>query len=121
MRIFGDMEGPVWREDSIVVSTRTKKFKEASITCGGIETTKVGMHYDVIIGDDYNSPDNIKTEEGCQKVIDHFRYNLNILEPDGTYVIIGTRYSENDLIGWVLREVLNLPKLSEGKIDFQGD
>lgn len=115
--IFGDLEGPVWQEGSIVLKSRTKKYKEPSITCGAISTTRVGMHYSTILGDDYNSRANSRTPEAAQAVVDHFKYNLNILEPDGEYVIIGTRYSEDDLIGWVLREVLNQKRLSEGVFD----
>lgn len=118
MRVFGDLEGPVWQEGSIVVASRTKKYKEPTITCGGVATTRVGMHYSTIIGDDYNSRENSKTKELAQGVIDHFRYNLNILEPDGEYVIIGTRYSEDDLLGFILREVLGKKRLSEGKLDY---
>lgn len=116
MDVFGNLEGDVWQEQSIVVSTRTKTYKEPTITCGGIGTTRVGMHYSTIIGDDYNSRENSKSREHAQKVVDHFRYNLNILEPTGEYVIIGTRYSENDLIGFILRDVLGLKDISEGKI-----
>lgn len=115
MSVYGPIQGDVWRDDSITLSTRTKTLKEASITCGGVETVKVGQHYDLIISDDLNSPTNSDTKDKAQKVIDHYRYNLNILEPDGEYVIIGTRYSENDLIGWILREQLGLKDLSEGK------
>lgn len=113
--LFGDLEGAVWQEGSIVLSSRTKKYKEPSITCGSITTTRVGMHYSTIIGDDYNSRENSKSPELAQKVVDHYRYNLNILEPDGEYVIIGTRYSENDLIGFILRDLLGQKELAEGK------
>lgn len=114
--VYGPIAGELWREDSVSFTTRSKTLKEASITCGGVGTTKVGQHYDLIIGDDYNSPSNSDTKDKAQKVIDHYRYNLNILEPGGEYVIIGTRYSENDLIGWILREMLKLNDLSEGKV-----
>lgn len=116
MSVYGAISGELWREDSVTFTTRRKTLKEASITCGGVGTTKVGQHYDLIIGDDYNSPSNSDTKEKAQKVIDHYRYNLNILEPGGECVIIGTRYSENDLIGWMLREILGLKELSEGKM-----
>lgn len=116
IELFGEFYTPtVWREDAILIKQRSANYKEPSISCGGIGTTKVGQHYSTIIGDDYNSPDNTASHERAKKVIDHYRYNLNILEPDGEYVIIGTRYSENDLIGWVLREILNEPGLAEGK------
>lgn len=114
--IFGDRTGPKWDEGEIVLSTRKRNRKEASITVGGIGTTKVGQHYDKIIGDDYNSVQNSDTPEKCQKVIDHFKYNLNILNPDGEYLIIGTRYAELDVIGFLLSTVLEEKYLSEGKM-----
>jgi len=70
--------------------------------------------HNCIIGDDYNSKNNSNTKEKCLKIIDHYKYNLNILDTTGTYVIIGTRYSENDLIGWILRDQLEEIELSEG-------
>lgn len=117
INVFGDLEGPLWQDGAITINGRTKKLKEASITCGGVATTKVGQHYDIIIGDDYNSRENTRTPELAQGPIDHFKYNLNILEPDGEYVIIGTRYSDSDVIGFILRDVLGKTKLAEGKLD----
>jgi len=52
---FGEKAGTKWDEGEIILNTRTRNRKEASITVGGIGTTKVGQHYDLIIGDDYNS------------------------------------------------------------------
>lgn len=100
--IFGNWKTNVWNESELVISRRTKKLKEASITVGGVGTTKVGQHYDVIIGDDYNSPSNTNSHENAKKVVQHYRYNLSILEPDGIYAIVGTRYAANDLIGHIL-------------------
>lgn len=114
--IFGNLIGPKWDEGEIIISSRTKNRKEASITVGGIETTKVGQHYDLIIGDDYNSAQNSDSPEKCQKVIDHFKYNLNILNPGGEYLLIGTRYAELDVIGFLLSNVLDEKFLAEGKM-----
>lgn len=116
IKVFGDRAGSRWTESEIVVSHRTENIKEASITVGGIGTTKVGQHYDLIIGDDYNSNKNSDTTDKCQKVIDHVRYNLNILNPGGEYVFIGTRYAERDVIGWLLKDILNEPHLADGKM-----
>ena len=73
MRIFGERMGKKWGESEVTVATRKRNRKEASITVGGVGTVKVGQHYDIIIGDDYNSPSNSDTPEKCQKVIDHVR------------------------------------------------
>ena len=114
--VFGDRVGLKWGENEIVVSHRIKNVKEASATAGGYGTQKTGQHFDLIIGDDYNSNKNSDTTEKCQKVIDHVRYNLNILNPGGEYVFVGTRYSERDVIGWLLKEVLDEPHLADGKM-----
>lgn len=114
---FGDLIGVKWDEGEIILRTRTANRKEASITAGGIGTTRIGQHYDLIIGDDYNSPQNSETPEKCQKVIDHVRYNLNILNPGGEYLLIGTRYAERDVIGFFLNDILGEKKLAEGKLE----
>lgn len=105
--IFGDWQGEAWTEGEITVSTRQKPYKEASITCGGIETVKVGQHYSTIIGDDYNSGNNSLSAEGRAKVIRHYQLNQSILDPGGKYIIIGTRYSVGDLIGFILENEIN--------------
>jgi len=108
--LFGEFKSEDnWNQTSITIKQRTKAYKEASITCGGVGTTKVGQHFTIIIGDDYNSPKNSDTQEGQEKIIRHYRYNLSILDPDGTYVVIGTRYAEYDLPGHILGKELNLP------------
>jgi hypothetical protein len=111
--IFGEFRGSTWNEDEILIKQRTVVKKEASITVGGIGTTKVGQHYDVIIGDDYNSPKNSNTPDNAAKVVDHYKYNTSILEPTGTYVIIGTRYSSSDCIGHILANELGIESGNE--------
>lgn len=116
-RFFGPQVGAKWDEGEIILRSRTRNIKEASITVGGLGTTKIGQHYQLIIGDDYNSPQNSESVEKCQKVIDHVRYNLNILNPGGEYLFIGTRYAERDVIGFFLSDVLGEKKLAEGKLE----
>lgn len=106
---FGDFKtNEDWTQSSITIKQRTKPYKESSITCGGVGTTKVGQHYSIIIGDDYNSPANSDTSEGLAKVIRHYRFNQSILDPDGTMVIVGTRYASRDCIGFIMEEELGL-------------
>lgn len=100
--LFGNLEGEVWTQSELIINKRTKRIKEASVSAGGIGTTKVGQHFDVIICDDLNSPNNSNSIDNANKVIDHYKYNISILEPDGTYVVIGTRYASNDVIGHIL-------------------
>lgn len=108
--LFGDFKTDEdWTQSSITIKQRNRALKESSITCGGVGTVKVGQHYDIIIGDDYNSNKNSETIEGLQKVIRHYRYNQSILEPEGTYILVGTRYANEDCIGYVLNTELGLP------------
>lgn len=106
--VFGNWKSDIWNEGEILIKPRTRNLKEASITCGAIGTIKVGQHYDVIIGDDYSSPKNTASPEQRKKVIDHYQYNQSILEPGGIYALIGTRYHEEDIIGWVMKNELGL-------------
>lgn len=99
---FGQFKSDNWSEGEITISQRVIPKKEASITCGGIGTVKVGQHYDVIIMDDLNSQNNSQTVEGRAKVVQHYRMNQAILDPGGTIVVIGTRYATDDIIGHIL-------------------
>lgn len=99
---------PGWRllldnQDEITINQRTRILKEPTVTASGIGAGKTGQHYDLIIADDLNSPQNSLKPELAEKVIDHYRYYTSILEPGGAIVVIGTRYSELDLIGHILR------------------
>lgn len=107
IELFGDWRGPVWSEGEIVIAPRTATLKDPSISCGGVETIKVGAHFDYIIHDDLNSNKNSATQEGRKKVIEHYQLNTSILEPNGTMVIIGTRYSMADVIQHVLDNEIN--------------
>lgn len=86
-----------WREDTITVPQRKKNLKEPTVSCAGVEVVKVGMHYDLIIMDDLVSDKNTTTKEQMDKVKDFYRLALSLLEPDGQIIVIGTRWSFNDL------------------------
>lgn len=106
--LFGDYRSDtVWNEGEIIISKRTKIFKEASITASGIGSERTSQHFSTIIADDLNSPSNSATPEGRQKVIDHWRYNTSLLEPNGTMILVGTRYASNDAIGYCLENEID--------------
>lgn len=108
--IFGDFVGPTWAEGEIIVKQRTKSLKEATIVCSGIEKILVGQHFDAVIFDDVNSNKNSATEEGRQKVIDHYKMTMAILDPGGKVVVIGTRYSSSDLIQHIIDNEIGYDK-----------
>lgn len=106
--VFGDFRGSVWGEGELTIAQRTHPYKEASVTAGGVNTVKVGQHYSVIISDDLNSGNNSGTPEMRAKVLNHYRLNDAILDPGGTYVVIGTRYADDDVIGNILKNEIGI-------------
>ena len=110
-----------WNENEITINQRSIPRKEASITAAGIGTEKTGQHYDIIICDDLNGPQNSNTQEGRQRVVDHYKYLQAILEPTGTMVVVGTRYADDDIIGWILKNEVNSPKENLGKTIMLGE
>jgi hypothetical protein len=108
IEMWGDWEGDIWTEKEITISRRTKIRKESNIVCSGLGAIKTSQHYDLIISDDLSSQKNTLNPEVAKKTIDHFRLYTSLLDPGGEIVVIGTRYSENDLIGFILRELLGL-------------
>lgn len=107
IELFGEPQGAgVWNEGELLISQRTIIKKEASVFASGIGAERTGVHVDVLIGDDLCSPSNMNTQENRDKVYDHYRYYTSILDPGGTIVLVGTRYSTDDLYQRVLeREV----------------
>lgn len=108
---FGDWMGEPWNEGEAAVKVRTKIFKEASITASGIGAEKTGQHYRIAIADDLNSPNNSHTEEGREKVVQHYRYLTSILEPDGILAVVATRYHMLDIPGFCLRNEIEMEKI----------
>lgn len=113
---FGKFKGPHWNDSALTIWQRNRTYKEPSIKAGGIGTTLVGAHYKCIVFDDINSQDNTATPELAIKAIEYYRHMQAILEPDGTIVVVGTRYSQLDLVQFILDKEVNIDP-REGLID----
>ena len=94
-----------WADGEFTISARKRQRKEPTFSAGGIGTTKTGMHYDLIIGDDMVSENNITNKEQIDKVIDHYKLALSLLDPGSPLIIIGTRwdYMTCTSIFWITR------------------
>lgn len=93
-----------WSTEQIVLACRRRKRKEPSIDCAGIDTTKNGMHYDLVIMDDIHSEKNTKTSEQLEQVKEHYKLVYSLLEPSHPAVIVGTRWDYNDLYQMIIDE-----------------
>lgn len=104
-QLFGTFNGPTstWTRDKITVSQRTKATgKEPSISTAGLETVLTGRHYDRIVLDDLVNRENITTKEQIEKVVKRYRDCLDLLDPGGELVIVGTRWASTDLYGQIM-------------------
>ena len=101
--IYGSFVGDRWTADYITIKQRKKIVKEATITTAGLEKAETSAHYDLIILDDLVTPENITSREQIDKVIEAYKYYLDLIEEDGEIWVLGTRYDFMDLYGWLLK------------------
>jgi predicted phage terminase large subunit-like protein len=71
-------------------------------TTTGIEREQTSQHYDLIIADDLHGRENVMTKEQRDKVKLYYKDMMSLLDPGGRIVIIGTRWSIDDLYGDLL-------------------
>ncbi len=101
--LYGDFVGETsWRDEWFIVSTRTRPQREPTVSAGGVDQTKVGMHYDLIICDDLVSQNNIQTKDQMQKVQNFYSLALSLLEPNGKMIVVGTRWAYYDLYNHII-------------------
>jgi len=107
-QIWGDLTAgsTEWSQDRTRLALNDTR--DPTITSCGIDTNLVGGHYDIIIMDDVVSRDNVSTSDQIQKVIQRYRDSLDLLEPNGQLIVIGTRWHDSDLYGWILDPANNI-------------
>lgn len=125
--IFGDWvnKSNTWRDDEFIIKPRTKVLKEPSIMAGSLEKgVTVGLHFDTIILDDPVSRSNTRTRDQIEKTIEYYKLILSVLEPGGTMIVIGTRWHQDDLYGFlsdpVNGEAKNFDVFIKKAVDKQG-
>lgn len=101
----------IWTDSQVNIAGRRQTRKEPTISCAGIDVTKTGMHYDLIIMDDLHSEKNVTTKEQIDQVKDHYRLALSLIDPGRPIIVIGTRWDYNDLYQHILdnsKDVFNV-------------
>jgi hypothetical protein len=94
---------------SIEPKTRSGAVKEPNFIASGIGSEKTGLHGELIVMDDLVTKDNVRSVSMREKTWDHYRMMQAILEVDQdtgsrtNVVIVGTRYSDDDLYGRIIQ------------------
>jgi phage terminase large subunit-like protein len=105
-RLFGKLDAnknkDTWTDSALNFATRTVRTREPNISVAGIDSTKTGMHYDLIVCDDLVSDKNITTDNLIRKTREHYRLLLSLLDPGKELVVIGTRWHFGDLYGHLI-------------------
>lgn len=101
-KIFGNFRSPRWNAEDVVVAQRTIAVKEPTISTSGIEAETTGGHFDLIICDDLMGTENTQTFEQREKVKRKRRSYFNLLEPNGLFLDVCTRWHLDDYIADVL-------------------
>lgn len=129
---MGDVRtnAPKWAEEAITFATRTIVKKEPTINTCALDNPIVGGHYDLIVVDDIHTRENI-TPKLLRKARHFIRDLRPVLEPGGVLMIIGTRWHNDDIYGWLFelneelakqgREKLMYDVLTRGCYDGPGD
>lgn len=108
-------QAKLWTDSEVILPCRTRERKEPTISCAGIDVTKNGMHYDLIIADDLHSEKNVTNKEQILQVIEHYKLAFSLLDPGKPMIVIGTRWDYNDLYQHIIdyeKEDFNILKRS---------
>lgn len=103
--LFGQFDGvgSKFTQDEFTIAQRTSGVvKEPTVATAGVETSLTGGHYDIIIHDDLVEENNVNTPEQIKKVIRFYQNSLDLLDPGGIMIIIGTRWAMTDLYGHLI-------------------
>lgn len=106
--VWGDVKGHPWRNTHFNVRGAPEGRQENSVQCFGVDKPATGGHYDLIILDDLVNHMNCGTPDGIAKVKTCFKMVSPLLVNGGKLVVIGTRYVEEDLYGWIIREMADV-------------
>lgn len=101
---FGNFQSEHWNQDECTIRQRTAILDAPTWATTGIEKEQTSQHYDLIIADDLVARENVGTPEQRQKVKLYYKDLLDLLEPDGTLVVIGTRWHQDDLYSKLIED-----------------
>jgi predicted phage terminase large subunit-like protein len=92
----------LWKDNMLNLACRTRKRKEPSIMCSGVDKSINGFHFDLIISDDLHSEKNVTNSEQIEQVKEHWKLSFSLLDPGKPSIVIGTRWDYDDLYQHIL-------------------
>lgn len=101
-KLFGEFISDRWREDDIVIRQRRKALAAPTIGTSGVEAELTSSHYDMIILDDIQGEKNFQTAEQREKVKRYYRSMMDLIEPGGVIIVIGTRWHLDDVYQYII-------------------
>lgn len=102
-KIFGQFQAARWREDDIEIAQRKKALSAPTIATSGVEAELTSSHYDTIIADDLVGLNNSQTNDQREKTVRYYKSLIDLLEPGGLAIVVGTRYHQADLYDHIIR------------------
>ena len=106
-QIFGSFEGPTARftQNEITIAQKTNtSARGPSIRTAGSDSALAGSHCDILVHDDLVEESNINTSDQIQKIIRYYQNSLDLLDPGGIVIVIGTRWAMPDLYGHIMNK-----------------
>lgn len=123
---FGNFVGERgWRDEYLWVKGRTDlSKKEPTFTAAGVDRNITGGHYEKIYLDDMVTLQNSRTKHGLETTIEWLKALLyvaeDVVDPATGQITHrteilgnGTRYSDQDMYGWIIRLTAELEKLNK--------
>jgi len=102
---FGKWESKteVWTKEKFCIEGRRAGLREASVTAGSIGTDMTGYHFDIIILDDIVTREFVRSADMRDKTFSFYLDCLDLLDPGGLLIIVGTRWHFNDIYSEFLK------------------
>lgn len=104
IELYGSWENKnTWsKKEGITIAPRTKIMKDRTVSVFSVGKDPTGKHFDIIILDDVATRGNSNSpvlREGQFKL---YKDCLNLLEPNGSMLFVGTNWHFNDLYNFIL-------------------
>lgn len=115
-KLFGEFVSERWREDDIVIRQRKKALAAPTVGTSGVEAELTSSHYDIIILDDLQGEKNFQTPEQREKVKRYYRSMIDLIEPGGLIIVIGTRWHLDDVYQYIIDNEADYYDISVRKV-----